>query len=120
LKRVDASHPLAQPLRQLEIVELPREVHKKGDHTGGYDARPLLGPALQGYDVGLVSEAGMPAVADPGSSVVRAARRPLLAGAGAGGEWPQWAELRIRRLPAAGRGAAVAAHPRARSAGGKD
>jgi 16S rRNA (cytidine1402-2'-O)-methyltransferase len=29
--------------------------------------------ALQGRDVGLVSEAGMPAVADPGSSVVRAA-----------------------------------------------
>jgi 16S rRNA (cytidine1402-2'-O)-methyltransferase len=33
----------------------------------------LLAPALEGHDVGLVSEAGMPAVADPGSSVVRAA-----------------------------------------------
>jgi 16S rRNA (cytidine1402-2'-O)-methyltransferase len=28
---------------------------------------------LQGHDIGLISEAGMPAVADPGSSVVRAA-----------------------------------------------
>lgn len=47
-------------------------MHKKGDHNGNFDARPLLAPALQGHD-GLVSEAGMPAVADPGSSVVRAA-----------------------------------------------
>ena len=53
--------------------ELPREVHKKGDHGGGFDARPLLAPALEGHDIGLVSEAGMPAIADPGSSVVRAA-----------------------------------------------
>ena len=33
----------------------------------------MLAPALAGQDIGLVSEAGMPAVADPGSSVVRAA-----------------------------------------------
>jgi 16S rRNA (cytidine1402-2'-O)-methyltransferase len=39
----------------------------------GFDARHLLAPALAGHDVGLVSEAGMPAVADPGASVVRAA-----------------------------------------------
>ena len=57
----------------MQIQELPREVHKKGDHQGGFDAKPLLAAALQGHHVGLVSEAGMPAVADPGSSVVRAA-----------------------------------------------
>src|SRR4051812_24883618 len=74
LKRVGEVQPLALALQQQEIVELPREVHKKGDHgPGGFDARPLLQPVLQGHDVGLVSEAGMPAVADPGSSVVRAA-----------------------------------------------
>ena len=73
LKRVDVSHPLAHTLRTLNLQELPREVHKKGDHTGNFDARPLLAPALQGHDMGLVSEAGMPAIADPGSSVVRAA-----------------------------------------------
>ena len=33
----------------------------------------MLQAALLGHDMGLVSEAGMPAVADPGSSVVRAA-----------------------------------------------
>jgi 16S rRNA (cytidine1402-2'-O)-methyltransferase len=48
-------------------------VHKKGDHQGGFDARYLLEPALEGHDLGLLSEAGMPAVADPGSSIVRAA-----------------------------------------------
>ncbi|MEO6973217.1 MAG: SAM-dependent methyltransferase [Rhodoferax sp.] len=73
LKRVNELQPLSHQLQALQIQELPREVHKKGDHTGQFDARPLLAPALQGHDIGLVSEAGMPAVADPGSSVVRAA-----------------------------------------------
>jgi 16S rRNA (cytidine1402-2'-O)-methyltransferase len=77
LKRVDALCPLSQPLQSLSIQELPREVHKKGDHPGSigasFDAKPLLKAALDGFDVGLVSEAGMPAIADPGSSVVRAA-----------------------------------------------
>jgi 16S rRNA (cytidine1402-2'-O)-methyltransferase len=49
----------------------------KGDHgnKGGavFDPKPLLAPALAGHDMGLISEAGMPAVADPGSSIVRAA-----------------------------------------------
>lgn len=77
LKRIDAICPLLQPLQSLNIQELPREVHKKGDHPGSagasFDAKPLLAAALNGFDVGLVSEAGMPAIADPGSSVVRAA-----------------------------------------------
>ncbi|SDN34058.1 SAM-dependent methyltransferase [Polaromonas sp. JS666] len=73
LKRIDALQPLAAPLQSLQIQELPREVHKKGDHGGNFDARPLLAAALEGRDIGLVSEAGMPAIADPGSSVVRAA-----------------------------------------------
>ena len=77
LKRVGEQQPLALPLQQQSITELPREVHKKGDHPagaqGGFDAKPLLQAALAGHDVALVSEAGMPAVADPGSSVVRAA-----------------------------------------------
>ncbi len=73
LKRIDAVSPLAQPLQSLTLLELPREVHKKGDHAGEFDARALLNAAVAGHDMGLVSEAGMPAVADPGSSVVRAA-----------------------------------------------
>ena len=73
LKRVNEIITLSNPLQSLQLQELPREVHKKGDHTGNFDARYLLAPALNGHDLGLVSEAGMPAVADPGSSVVRAA-----------------------------------------------
>ncbi len=74
LKRIDELHPLAAPMREQQMTELPRGVHKKGDHgAGGFDARPLLAPALEGHDIGLLSEAGMPAIADPGSSVVRAA-----------------------------------------------
>lgn len=74
LKRVHELQPLAAPLQSLDIRELPRDVHKKGDHGPvSFDAKPLMGPALAGQDMGLLSEAGMPAVADPGSSVVRAA-----------------------------------------------
>lgn len=73
LKRINDIVPLSLALQEFQIQELPREVHKKGDHHGNFDARPLLISAMEGRDMGLVSEAGMPAIADPGSSVVRAA-----------------------------------------------
>lgn len=75
LKRVQAVQPLAAPLQQQRITELPREWHKRGDRQSGAhaQARQWLAPALQGFDVGLISEAGMPAIADPGAAVVRAA-----------------------------------------------
>lgn len=73
LKRIDVYAHLKAPIQSQVITELPRQIHKKGDHLGGFDAKPLLHAAKQGEDIGLVSEAGMPAVADPGSSVVRAA-----------------------------------------------
>ena len=79
LKRVGELVPLANPVQALHIQELPRQAHKAGDHVPGaqsFDAKTLLAAALPangGHDIGLVSEAGMPAIADPGSSVVRAA-----------------------------------------------
>jgi 16S rRNA (cytidine1402-2'-O)-methyltransferase len=73
LKRIHEIKPLRLPIQDMSLVELPREIHKKGDHQGSFDVRALLQPALDGLDVGLVSEAGMPTIADPGSSVVRAA-----------------------------------------------
>ncbi len=79
LKRIDAIVPLVAPLQAQQIQELPREVHKKGDHAGQFDARPWLAAALDGHDIGLLSEAGMPAVADPGSSVAKAAHELGLA-----------------------------------------
>ncbi len=76
LKRVSQGLPLAAPLQAQSIVELPRAWHKRGDLQQA-DAQALarqwLAPAQQGHDIGLVSEAGMPAIADPGAAVVRAA-----------------------------------------------
>lgn len=73
LKRVATNHPLSYPMQSLQLQEMPRHVHKKGDHLGEFDARRMLAPALAGHDIGLCSEAGMPAIADPGASIVRAA-----------------------------------------------
>jgi 16S rRNA (cytidine1402-2'-O)-methyltransferase len=71
LKRIDAVTPLAQPLQVQQITELPRP--PKGGKPAGDDAaawRTLLTPALAGHDLGLISEAGLPAVADPGARLV--------------------------------------------------
>ena len=78
LKRVDALVALAQPLQSISIRELPREVHKKGDHVGAggsasFNAAEWLAPIAQGHALAFACEAGMPCVADPGSSLVRAA-----------------------------------------------
>jgi 16S rRNA (cytidine1402-2'-O)-methyltransferase len=55
-------HPL--PLRQIEM-------HVLDEHTR--DVEPLLGLLKSGVDCGLMSEAGCPAVADPGAALVRRA-----------------------------------------------
>lgn len=78
LKRVDAVVPLAQPLQAMQIVELPRPV-KGARGAAATDLAALLEPALRGHDVGLVSEAGLPAVADPGAALVQAAHGLRLA-----------------------------------------
>ena len=68
LKRVDAVVPLAHPIQRIEIAEL--------DVGTPQSALPaLLAPLLAGRDCGLVSEAGCPAVADPGATLVRLAHR---------------------------------------------
>ena len=72
LKRVDAVVPLAQALQALVIVELPRP-RKGARDAPAADLGALLAPALQGHDIGLISEAGLPAVADPGAALVQAA-----------------------------------------------
>jgi 16S rRNA (cytidine1402-2'-O)-methyltransferase len=72
LKRVDAHTPLAQPIQAVQITELPRP-RKGAKHEERPDLKPLLAPALAGIDIGLISEAGLPAVADPGADLVAAA-----------------------------------------------
>jgi 16S rRNA (cytidine1402-2'-O)-methyltransferase len=78
LKRVDAVQPLVQPLQALHIVELPRPT-KGAAHAAPADLTPLLTLATQGHDIGLLSEAGLPAVADPGAGLVAAAHRAGIA-----------------------------------------
>jgi len=73
LKRI--AHPV--PLRDLAIEQLPAT-------PTGADVERLLSPLLAGQDMGLMSEAGCPAVADPGALLVRRAHelglvvRPLV------------------------------------------
>jgi 16S rRNA (cytidine1402-2'-O)-methyltransferase len=55
-----------RPLREVETAEIPR------DPTAA-DWLRLLQPVLAGRDAALMSEAGCPAVADPGAGLVRAA-----------------------------------------------
>lgn len=72
LKRVHAVVPLQQPLQAIAIRELPRPP-KGPTAAAAADWRDLLAPALAGHDLGLISEAGLPAVADPGAQAVAAA-----------------------------------------------
>jgi 16S rRNA (cytidine1402-2'-O)-methyltransferase len=57
-------HP--KPLRDIAMAEL-------NEHTPAADVPGLLEVALGGRDLGLLSEAGAPAVADPGALLVAAA-----------------------------------------------
>lgn len=59
-------HP--KPIQALQIEEL-------NEHTPAAAIAPLLAPLKAGHDVGLLSEAGCPAVADPGAALVMAAHR---------------------------------------------
>ena len=68
LKLVNASHPLSKPLQEITISEL--NVNTPPAALAG-----LLAPLLAGRDGGLVSEAGVPAVADPGADLVRLAHQ---------------------------------------------
>lgn len=73
LKRVGQLVPLCVPLQGMKIFELPRPQKGSGSEAKSLDH--LLAPALAGHDVGLLSEAGLPAVADPGAGLVEAAHR---------------------------------------------
>lgn len=60
--------PSDTPLQQIEIHEL-------NEHTSPNALPDLLAPLLAGMDVGLISEAGCPAVADPGANLVALAHK---------------------------------------------
>lgn len=52
----------------LNMVEL-------NEHTPAADVEAMLDPLAAGHDIGVISEAGCPAVADPGADLVAAAQR---------------------------------------------
>lgn len=66
LKLVSLNHPLVKPLQEIQIDEL-------NINTSDSALPALLSPLLNGRDAGLISEAGVPAVADPGANLVRLA-----------------------------------------------
>nr|WP_315598061.1 SAM-dependent methyltransferase [uncultured Cupriavidus sp.] len=77
LKKLGETTPLSHAIQQIEIREL--NVNTKADALAA-----LLDPIATGRDGGLLSEAGVPAVADPGADLVRLAHtrgirvRPLV------------------------------------------
>jgi 16S rRNA (cytidine1402-2'-O)-methyltransferase len=76
LKRVHAVVPAGRPLQEIAIAELPRPPKgPQGRESLPTDAawRALLEPLYAGHDLGLISDAGLPAVADPGARLVAAA-----------------------------------------------
>lgn len=86
LKRVDALSPLCVPLQAMDLRVLPRpQADRRHGAAGGAggarntneaaDVQALLGPLQAGQDMGLLSEAGLPAVADPGAWAVAQAHR---------------------------------------------
>ncbi|MFY7915799.1 MAG: SAM-dependent methyltransferase [Rubrivivax sp.] len=81
LKRVHAVHPLSQALQALHIAEMPRPqkgrspTNPPAAKAAGDPWADLLAPARAGHDLGVLSEAGLPGVADPGARLVDAAHR---------------------------------------------
>lgn len=56
------------PVQMIKMFEL-------NEHTQSKEYGPLLDPLLAGHDVGLLSEAGCPAIADPGAELIRLAHQ---------------------------------------------
>lgn len=63
LRKVDAAFPIDDCI-----------FHELNEHTKTLDSTLLLQPITRGQDVGLLSEAGLPCVADPGANLVSAAQ----------------------------------------------
>ena len=62
---IKSTHP-PRPLQELEVHELDPKMTER-------ELAALLQPIQEGRDIGLLSEAGCPGIADPGAAVVRLA-----------------------------------------------
>ncbi|SOD41227.1 SAM-dependent methyltransferase [Nitrosovibrio sp. Nv4] len=79
LDRYIVEHPKTarQFLKQIDCV-LPLQrisMQVLDEHTQAKEFENLLSPLLEGSDIGLLSEAGCPAVADPGAGLIRLAHQ---------------------------------------------
>lgn len=59
---------MARPIDELTFAEL-------NEHTDPREVEQLIQPVLEGRDCGVISEAGLPGVADPGAAIVAVAHR---------------------------------------------
>lgn len=58
-------------LKQLNLVIPLQQLYLNELNKHSQDLNTLIQPLLDGFDVGLMSDCGLPAIADPGSKVVR-------------------------------------------------
>ena len=74
LKAVDASSPLACTIQAMQMNEWRGAAHNS-KYRDAVKPVDLLKPLMDGHDMGLMSEAGVPGVADPGAEIVLAAHK---------------------------------------------
>ena len=74
LKSIDTIAPLACPIQEMQMTEW-RGAARNAKYGDTIKPEALLEPLLRGIDIGLMSEAGVPGVADPGAELVLAAHR---------------------------------------------
>ena len=68
LKALNGCTPLTHPIQKISMDEL-------NVNTKNRQLTALLAPVQRGLDIGLISEAGVPAVADPGANLIRLAHQ---------------------------------------------
>lgn len=59
---------VGRPIEELRLAEL-------NEHTSPLEMPALIAPLLEGTDAGVISEAGVPGIADPGAEIVALAHR---------------------------------------------
>jgi 16S rRNA (cytidine1402-2'-O)-methyltransferase len=74
LKAVDSVSPLACSIQEMQTSEW-RGVARNAKYGDTVKPMDLLKPLISGNDMGLMSEAGVPGVADPGAELVLAAHK---------------------------------------------
>jgi 16S rRNA (cytidine1402-2'-O)-methyltransferase len=68
LSAIHQTTPLRVPLQEIQMTQWRGPESK-------IDLNDLVAPLLAGHDMGLMSEAGLPAIADPGTEIVALAHR---------------------------------------------